>query len=115
MTAMRYREAISIQTRTLTDSPGGQPLESWVTHSTRLASVVQTNAADVVLNDQKNNVEDYTVCIPSDAEVGVLLANAIRIVWESQFGNIILNVMTIDASQIGRGSEIVFRTRREKV
>lgn len=113
-TARRYREAVTIQKRTVTDSRGGQPVESWANLMGRRAAVTATIQADQVQHDQKTNSEDYTVAIPTDATMAALPAKDLRILWLARGGTCTLNVLTADTSQTGRGAEIVYRCRKDK-
>lgn len=112
--ARKYREAITVQRRTVTDSRGGQPLETWDHFAPRRAAVMATGQSDQVQHEQKVNSEDYTVETPFDASVAALAAKDLRILWRSRAGVITLNVLTVDVSQTGRGAEIVFKCRKDK-
>lgn len=111
--AQKYNSAITIQKRTVTDSRGGQPVESWATIGIRRAKVYQTNASDQVQNDQKVTSEDYTVEVLSDRTLEAIPAKDMRLLWKLRTV-ITLNVLTLDLSQTGRGSEIVIKCRRDR-
>lgn len=113
MSALKYNSAITIQKRTVTDSRGGQPVESWANVCSRRAKVYQTAASDQVQNDQKVNQEDYTVEVPTDRTLEAIPAKDMRLIWKLRT-NITLNVLTLDLSQTGRGSEIVIKCRRDR-
>ena len=110
----KYREAITFQKRTLVDSRGGQPLESWAYLTPRRAEVRATGQADQIQHDQKVNTEDYTVTMPLDGALAALQAKDIRLIWRMRAGSVTLNVLTMDTSQTGRGAELVLKCRKDK-
>lgn len=111
--AQKYNSAITIQKRTVTNTRGGQPVESWNTIGTRRAKVYQSAASDQVQNDQKVNQEEYTVEVPADRTLEAIPAKDMRLLWKLRTV-ITLNVLTLDLSQTGRGSEIVIKCRRDR-
>ena len=113
MSALKYNSAVTVQSRTTADSRGWQPVETWSNVCQRRAHVAQSSASDQVQHDQKVNTEDYTVTIPSDATVAGILAKDMRLLWKLRTV-ITLNVLTLDLSETGRGSEIVLKCRRDR-
>lgn len=113
MSALKYNSAVTVQQRTVANSRGGQPVETWSNVCQRRAHVAQSSASDQVQNDQKITSEDYTVTIPADATVAGIMAKDMRLLWKLRTV-ITLNVLTMDLSQTGRGSEIVIKCRRDR-
>ena len=113
MSALKYNSAVTVQSRTTADSRGGQPVETWSNVCQRRAHVAQSSASDQVQHDQKVTSEDYTVTIPTDAIVAGIMAKDMRLLWKLRTV-ITLNVLTMNLSQTGRGSEIVLKCRRDR-
>lgn len=98
----------------MTNSRGGQPLETWANLLQRRANIVGTRQSEQIQNDQKTYDEDYTLACPMDAMLVSLRAKDLRIHWWQRGTTITLNVLTMDVSQTGRGAEAIFKCRRDR-
>lgn len=109
-----YRELITVQRRTVTNSRGGQPVESWQNHGKRRALIEGAGVLRAERNDQPIHQSDYRITIPMDAELVAMDAQNIRVLWYVRQAQITLNVRTIDISQTGRGAEVILMARKDR-
>jgi head-tail adaptor len=109
-----YRELITIQRRTVTDSRGGQPVESWSNHGKRRALIEGAGVMRTEQHNQPVHQSDYRITIPMDSELVAMDAQNIRVLWYVRRSQITLNVRTVDVSRTGRGAELVLMARKDR-
>lgn len=108
MTGSRsYPDRIDFQTRTVSKSDSGRPVETWSTVFSRRANVIGGKSSEGAQNQQHQNGKVYTVKLPTDTAAAALDPQSTRIIWKRAAGNITLNVTGKDEEH-GRRPELVF-------
>lgn len=112
--ARSYRELITVERREVTNSRGGQPVESWLKFGKRRASIEPAGNTRSEQNKQPVHTDDYKVTIPMDSLIVAKSAENLRIIWHVRNTNLTLNVRTINVGQTGRGAELVMMVRKDR-
>lgn len=102
-----YPDRIIFQTRVISKSDSGRPIETWSPAFARRCKVTGGKSSEGAKDNQHQNGKDYTVKLPTDTAAAALDPQSTRIIWKLAAGNITLNVTGKDTGH-GRRPELVF-------
>ena len=102
-----YPDRIIFQTRVISKSDSGRPIETWSPAFARRCKVTGGKSSEGAKDNQHQNGKDYTEKLPTDAAAAALDPQTTRIIWKKTAGDITLNVTGKDEGH-GRKPELVF-------
>lgn len=102
-----YPDRIIFQTRAVTKSGSGRPIETWSAAFPRRCKVIGGASSEGAKDNQHQNGKNYTVKLPQDTAAAALDPQATRILWKRTSGDITLNVTGKNEGH-GRRPELVF-------